>query len=248
MLHALGALMPGPAGPAPGGHPVLQPPPAPNGAALAPAAGDALAAAIALINNPAQLLVRFPFQGDTDMEDATYWTGVAMNSTAATMEYTLRWGCVCPWTATDADIKGDWGLSARQFICAVGYHDAQDLGLNDDGLPTNKVVWHTTRERVAGFCTTGKIYKWLAAPPPLVAKQAPRPAWLAGKPPGPQEDTAPRNLDELSVVELRATCRDLLEGRARASVLREGMALNASQRAESRFHSSAAAEVVGETR
>ena len=189
MLHALGALMPGPAGPAPGGHPVLQPPPAPNGAALAPAAGDALAAAIALINNPAQLLVRFPFQGDTDMEDATYWTGVAMNSTAATMEYTLRWGCVCPWTATDADIKGDWGLSARQFICAVGYHDAQDLGLNDDGLPTNKVVWHTTRERVAGFCTTGKIYKWLAAPPPLVAKQAPRPAWLAGKPPGPQEDT-----------------------------------------------------------
>ncbi len=141
----------------------------------------------ALINNPAQLLVRFPFYGDTDMENATYWTGVAKNSTAGAMEHTLRWGCVCPWTAPDAVINANWGLYARQFILAVGYHDSQDLGLNDDGLPTNKVVWQTSRERVAGLCTSGKIFKWLVAPPPLVAKQAPRPAWLAVKPPGPQK-------------------------------------------------------------
>jgi hypothetical protein len=56
MFHALGAFMPGPPGPAPGGHPGLQPQPAPNGAALAPAAVDALAASIALINNTEQLL------------------------------------------------------------------------------------------------------------------------------------------------------------------------------------------------
>jgi hypothetical protein len=73
------------------------------------------------------------------------------------MESTLRWGCVCPWTAPDAVVEGKWGLCARQFIYALGYHHSQDLGLDDDGLPTNKVVWQTTRERVAGLCTTGKI-------------------------------------------------------------------------------------------
>ena len=81
MFNALGAFLPGPTVGA-GGTPANQPPTATTDATMAPAAGDGVAAMIALLNDPKRLQELFPAaQNATELDDATYWTSVARSVT-----------------------------------------------------------------------------------------------------------------------------------------------------------------------
>ena len=219
MLQAFGALMPGPPGPTGGNH--APPPPVTPVTALATAAGDRVAATIELINNHAQLVQLFPYHGATDVDDATHWVALAKDITTAAVDFTMRWGSLAPWTVTDAATKGEWGLLARQYIVAAGYHDVQALALGTDGRPTKKVTWEVARDRLDAYCTKGKTYKWLTAPPLLPPKQAARPAWLVDKPGTREgEGETQNNIDSLTHEELREAylaLQEASESRKRAA-------------------------------